>query len=201
MHEEGGERRGYSSPLRERQRMATRRLILEAVAGLVAEGAIHTFTVHDVAARAGISYASVYRHFPTREALLHGAYELAAEVVRDEVPENPRELAEVPGWIAASMRVFERYGVMVQALPAMTAALRLAPPSQRGRDELLEALVQKTSPGMPPDRARVVGSILRYLASAQAWATLRGRFELGEDDTIEAVTWALEVLIREVEGK
>lgn len=198
MAEDKAEGRPYSSPLRDRQREETRRLIVEAVAGLLAEGELHTFSVQDVADRAGVSYASVYRHFPTRESLLEGTYEWASEVVAPRAQLPPRTLEDLPDWIGGSLPLFEEHRELNQALLLLMGALNLQPPAQRHRDEMVEDLVREDAPGLARSRARQVAAVLRFLAGSQTWATLRHRFGLNADETAEALRWALEALIRDV---
>jgi AcrR family transcriptional regulator len=197
-----GEGRTYSSPLRDKQREETRRLIVEAVAGLLAEGAIHTLSVQEVADRAGVSYASVYRHFPTREALLEGTYEWASEVIAGEIGEaRPGHVEDLPDWIGHSLPHFERYPDVSQALLVLMGALNLQPPARRARDELLEDLVRRDAPGLSPDRVRPVAAVLRFLAGSHAWATLRQRFGLTPEEAATALRWAVDVLVREVRAE
>lgn len=198
MSGEHGDGRSYSSPLRDRQREETRRLIVEAVAALLAEGQIQTFSVQDVADRAGVSYASVYRHFPTREALLEGTYEWASEMIGAETTVRPGSLEDVPDWIGQSLPLFERYPDVSQALLVLMGALNLQPPARRARDEQLERLVREDAPGVSEDRVRPVAAVLRFLAGSHAWATLRQRFGLTPEEAEAAIRWALDVLIRDI---
>lgn len=198
MGDDKAEGRSYSSPLRERQREETRRLIVEAVAGLVADGELHTFSVQDVADRAGVSYASVYRHFPTRESLLEGTYEWASEVMAAEASLSPDRLEDLPDWIGQSLPRFEEHREVSQALLVLMGALNLQPASRRSRDDVVGALVRADAPGLPARRTRQVAAILRFLAGSHAWATLRQRFGLDAEETAEALRWALDVLVRDV---
>lgn len=143
-------RQPYSSPPRSRQQEATRRLILEAVAGLVMEGRIHTFSVQDVADRAGISYASVYRHFPTREALLEAVYEWSSEAARSQMPPFPRTLDEIPTWVESLIPVFEQHAAVGQAMMVIMSALNIRPASQQQRDRAIEDLVAEGVPHLSP---------------------------------------------------
>ena len=61
--------------LREEQRELTRRTILSAVLDLVAEGSMGELSVPLVAARSGASVATIYRYYPTKDALLSAAAE------------------------------------------------------------------------------------------------------------------------------
>jgi AcrR family transcriptional regulator len=61
--------------LREEQRALTRGKILSAVLDLVAEESMGELRVPLVAARSGVSVATIYRYFPTKDALLNAAAE------------------------------------------------------------------------------------------------------------------------------
>jgi AcrR family transcriptional regulator len=61
--------------LRDQQRELTRRTILSAVLDLVAEGSMGELSVPLVAARSGASVATIYRYYPTKDALLSAAAE------------------------------------------------------------------------------------------------------------------------------
>ncbi|SFH09160.1 transcriptional regulator, TetR family [Desulfotomaculum arcticum] len=192
------ETRSYSSPLRDRQREYTRRLIMEAVASFVTEGSIHTFSVQDVADRAGISYASVYRHFPTREALLEEMYEWASELAGSLMPAAPSVIEEIPAWIDKSIPVFEQHATIIQAVISVLAALNINPESKQRRDELIDKIVDESTPHLSQKVTRRTAAVIRYLAGSQGWVTLRRQFGLDAEDTAAALTWALEVLIRDL---
>jgi AcrR family transcriptional regulator len=61
--------------LREEQRELTRRKILSAVLDLVAEESMSELSVPLVAERSGVSVATIYRYYPTKDALLNAAAE------------------------------------------------------------------------------------------------------------------------------
>jgi AcrR family transcriptional regulator len=60
----------YASRRRPQRSQATRAKIVAAVRDLLAEGSFHESTVEAVAARAGVSRATLYQHFGTREGLV-----------------------------------------------------------------------------------------------------------------------------------
>ena len=63
----------YTSPLRDRQKAETRELILRAVGRRLEAGGVEELSFAEVAAEAKVGERTVYRHFPTKEALL-GAF-------------------------------------------------------------------------------------------------------------------------------
>lgn len=60
----------------------TRRKIIDATFGVHAEQGIVDARLADVAQRAGVSLATVYRHFPALEDLVNACGELTADIVR-----------------------------------------------------------------------------------------------------------------------
>jgi AcrR family transcriptional regulator len=60
----------YVSRRRPQRSQATREKIVGAVRDLLAEGTFHESTVEEVAARAGVSRATLYQHFGTRLGLV-----------------------------------------------------------------------------------------------------------------------------------
>jgi AcrR family transcriptional regulator len=195
------ETRVYSSPLRQRQQESTRQLIMEALADLIAEGRLHTLSVQDVADRAGISYASVYRHFPSREKLFEGLYEWGSERVRSQMPPTPRTLDDVPEWVRKSVAVAYRHAAVNQAVTAILTALDINPDSRRRRDLEVQKLVAVSAPNMSPRLKRQSSAVIRYLAGSQAWATLGQRFGLDAEDTAAALGWVLEAFIRDLKQR
>jgi AcrR family transcriptional regulator len=67
--------RPYTSTLRERQVAQTRELILDAVTTLLADRRADEVATRDIAAAAGVSERTVYRHFPDRDSLLDGCHD------------------------------------------------------------------------------------------------------------------------------
>src|SRR4051812_12543427 len=61
--------------LRDEHRELTRQKVLGAVLELVAEGPMAELSVPMVAKRSGVSVPTIYRYFPTKDALLHAAAE------------------------------------------------------------------------------------------------------------------------------
>lgn len=60
----------YTSRRRPQRTQATREKIVGAVRELLADGTFHESTVEEVAVRAGVSRATLYQHFGTREGLV-----------------------------------------------------------------------------------------------------------------------------------
>jgi len=85
--------------LRDRQKAATREQILRAVARQLEAGALEDLSFAELAAEAGLGERTVYRHFPTKEALL-GAFwawlQVQALTPAKAAPARLRDVATAP---------------------------------------------------------------------------------------------------------
>ena len=198
MSEEKSIRRSYNSPLRRQQLENTRECIVGAVAAIISEGRILNFSVNDVAERAGISYGSVYRHFPTRESLLEALYESVAKIPGQSISLTSLSLDDIPAVAGKTVAVFEENSTILQAFTMALAASNVQPASRRQRDQEFQQMVEESAPHLDPEVIRQVAAIICHLHSSLTWATLRQRFELSAEATADALTWALHTLIRDL---
>lgn len=76
---------GSTVSLRERKKLATRRLLRRAALELVSERGLANVTVEDIAEAAGVSPRTFFNYFPSKEAVLFGGYEERAAALRERV--------------------------------------------------------------------------------------------------------------------
>ncbi|WP_425806770.1 TetR/AcrR family transcriptional regulator [Desulfitobacterium sp. Sab5] len=198
MSEEESNRRSYHSPLRRQQQDITRNQIMKAVAEIINEGRILSFTVKDVSDRAGVSYGTVYRHFPTRESLLETLYEYASEKVGQEFSLKSTSIEELTHVLRKTAEAFEENFTILQAYTMALAANNIQPSSRRERDRKYLEMVAESAPFLAPEVAGQIAAIISHLHSSLTWVTLRQRFELSAEDTTDALTWAIRVLIQDL---
>lgn len=79
--------RRYRSRKRDEGVQLTRRRIIEATMQLHAEQGIVATNWEDIARRAGVSLATVYRHFPSLDELVPACGALAEDFIRPPLPE------------------------------------------------------------------------------------------------------------------
>ncbi|MFF3497078.1 TetR/AcrR family transcriptional regulator [Streptomyces sp. NPDC002795] len=87
-----------------------------------------TVALEAIAREAGVGIGTLYRHFPTREALVEAVYSAELDAVTDAVQPLLRELPPqdaLRAWL-------DRYADLVTAKRAMAGSLTLAPASGRG---------------------------------------------------------------------
>ena len=114
-HRDMSTTRPYESPLRAEQLEQTRLRILEAMADVLADEEVEEVTVPLVAMRARVSVRTVYRHFPTKEALFDafGEWGGAPRLALMSYPETLDELREMA---PAQYRGYEDNAPLMRAL-------------------------------------------------------------------------------------
>jgi AcrR family transcriptional regulator len=185
--------------LRSRQTQLTRDVVLEALAHVIEEQGIADFSVQDVADRAGVSHRTVYRHFPTREALLAALISWGEERVAvlgaAALPQRPDEVAPL---------VRRKFEALDQMAPFVVAALkldqaRLAQAQQSARSgQAMRSALAGISAHLPPDVAEVVICLIRQVGSSRMWLALREEEGIEGGRSADVVGWAIETLLEEL---
>lgn len=141
--------------------------IVKAAMDLAAERGWLAVTMHDVAEAAGVSLADVYRHYPSKDALLAGLGRLVDETVLDRGEIEPDEPAR-DRLFEVLMSRFDALEPYKAGVVAVLGALRRDPsiglmqalPLERSMRWMLEAA------GMPP--RGLIGEI-KVRALAAIW--------------------------------
>ncbi|TMR34326.1 TetR/AcrR family transcriptional regulator, partial [Nonomuraea zeae] len=144
---------GAGRPARADARRNREKLLAAARAAFAA--ADDTVALEAIAREAGVGIGTLYRHFPTREALVEAVY--GAEL-DDVTTSAPALLAELPP--EAALRAWmDRYAVFVA--------------TKRGMIDTLRAGWASGTMATPTTRERVVGAIATILAEGARTGTLR----------------------------
>lgn len=177
-----------SGPYRARGRSdrsrRTRDRIKQAVHELLAEGGFHTAAVEEVAARAGVSRATLYQHFRSRIELV--------DAICETFDENPAllrlretvELADAGEALAETLALTVRFwssenGVLSQLYgvaavdPAAGALVERQRTDRRGEYDRLVGNLKRTGrlgDGVTPERAL---ALLMMLSSYESYRELR----------------------------
>ncbi len=184
--------RQYDNTLRQRQAEATRTRILEAVRDLLVESP-ESLQIPEIAARAGVSEPTVYRHFPNRDALLDAAADAVS--ARSGAPPLPRTPEEIPVAAIAVARYFDRNASWIRAALSepMARPLRMA-----GRKRRLDSLRKAAAPAvahLPPAERTVALAAFGTIARGETWDCLTREFGLSSDDAGRAMSWILRALV------
>ncbi len=183
--------------LRERQARAVRARIRAAFIALVGERGPDGFPLTEVARRAGISERTLYRHYPSRDAIVDG-------IEANEVARMEAELPRHSGWeamlepsshpVADTFRVFDSNADLVKAMRALRAA-GVRNEASYARTEQLRQMVASIE-GVPAEAVDQLVGLVRLLSASDGWARLtEPDLQLGATRAGDAAEWAIRVLI------
>jgi len=188
-------REGGDETLRDAHKRATHERIVRAVADLVAEAHPALVSVPAVAKRAGVGVATVYRYFPTKEALL----DASAMVLGDD--------GKVTSLDAYPTSFGELTGVLAEQFAAIAGNIgparnQLASPLGRQlrhvRWEAKQVAMTKALCGSGIDPASPEGqrfaAVADVLTSSTAVLEMHDKAGLPIDVAADHVLWALSVL-------
>lgn len=184
-------------PLRAGHRRATRDRIVRAVAALVTEEHPAAISVPAVARRAGVGVATVYRYFPTKEALLDAASLVGSEEARAVHGPLPTTFDELAALLPSAWREIagDHLGLARNQL-ASAAGREL----RRRRWEQKQASTRTAleRAGLDPDTpaAERLAAVADVLTSSTALLELHDKAGIPVDDAAAHVLWALSVLVR-----
>ena len=178
--------------------------ILLALTELVLEGGLSHFSVQEVADRAGVSHRTVYRHFPTRQALLSGIVEwVENEVKRLGVDEAPGDTEKVTEQVAKKFEIFDQISEPMEAAIrfAIGCCLKAGPREER-TNAMRQQLAEILDGTADAREGELVFAVVRLLASSRAWLTMREDSDIDGSDAGLVSSWAIRTLIEAVlEGR
>ena len=179
--------------LRERQAAVIREAILDALADRLDSDDPDDIAMPQVAEQAGISLRTLYRYFPTREAMF--------DAVGDHVVGRlglPRQIEGADDIVPVFLESARRGAQSPRLVRAMlwTRPGRRARSSHRRRrvDAITAALTEVTS-HLPSAEARRREGAIVYLASLPAWITVSEEYGLSAEDARLGIAWALDTLV------
>jgi AcrR family transcriptional regulator len=179
--------------LRDQHHELTRELILRSVADHLETGEPPEITVPDVAAAAGVSVRTVYRHFASREELIAAAADWISErVLTTPFPQTVDEFAA--NW-AAGAKSFDAHPNLVRAMAISRAGNMVRSARRARRLEGMRQALRDVSGNLPTADQRRAEAIFGYLINMLAWVTMRDENGFSGEQTGEAVGWAIQVLL------
>jgi AcrR family transcriptional regulator len=183
-------RRHYDSPLRRARAEETRTRILDASTALAHEATVWNWrdvTIPAVAARAGISERTVYRHFASErhlhDAMMH-RLEQDAGVSYEGIALH--DVAAVTARVFSSLPSF--------AVPAPVMRDEAFADSDLRRRGALRAAMQDVGADWPADRREMAAAVLDVLWVPTAYERLVATWGFTPADATQALTWAIELI-------
>ncbi len=178
--------------LREAKADLVRTRVVQGVASLLDAGRPLTFK--EVAEEAGVPERTVYRHFPTRAALLAAVFEWTNGQIGFDGP-RPTTEQGVVALVRQAFRGFDDLAPVVRQMliePDGRRA-RLADVAERRRAAV--ELVRNEVPGLDRSTAVRVAAAVQVLTVAATWQSLHEYWDLDGADAGETSALAIELLL------
>jgi AcrR family transcriptional regulator len=186
----------YSSPLRDEQKQRTHERILEAAAEQLLEEGLEELSLPRAAKRARVSVPTVYRHFPTQEALMRELTEwVGSRININEVPENVDEFTE---WVPRLFAHWDENEALIRARLLSAVHRQIHREAGHRKDEAIEKAMEDVTAHLDPLDARRACALVRLLVSGAAWEMMRDSWDLTGEEAGEALAWAISVLVAEL---
>jgi AcrR family transcriptional regulator len=189
----------YELTGRTQQKARTRRAVVEAARGLLAQGV--TPTVEQAADAAAVSRTTAYRYFPNQRALLVATFPQlpAPSLLPDHAPQDP--VARLEATAAALARL------VVEHEPELRAQLRLslepdggerrALPFRTGRAIVwIEEALAPLRGRMPEPELRRLVLAIRCAVGIEALVWLTDIAGVSREEAVEIMCWSARALLR-----
>jgi len=183
----------------ERKRQVTRDAVLDAVVEVFRDRGFE-FSVQEVADRAGLAHRTVYRHFPTRDALIDGVAERFEASFAERGFTEGDSVDEVVERTDARFAWFDSEPDLVHAvaIKMLATGQRTAPSRRRG--ERMRALIRESYPNLPADEFEAAFVALRALIGVVGWHLLTSE-GVASDVAARTVRRMVEVALADLESR
>lgn len=188
----------YRSPLRRAQAEGTRTRIVEAMAGLLTDGdGPEAITYKSVAAAADVTEMTVYRYFPSREALLEGLWSWL----------NTR-IAPGVGMPASEAALTEQLGPLFEGFDRVAPQIRASLFTPQGREmrasldgerqRAFLAALDDAARGLDARTRRRAAAAIQLLHSAYAWLSMREQWGLDATEAADVSAWVIRLVLADL---
>jgi hypothetical protein len=182
--------------LRDAHKDLTRERILQAAIDCLNDEDLEQLTVEGVAAKAGVTKRTIYRHFATREDMLAACWPMMQKMVGLPGTGNFEDTAA--GLMAMPMKLFPNFDkqpgiVRASAYSRAGRELRIRVNDRRKASFLKAA--KEARPDLDDAEALRLAATIQLLCSAFAWSVMRDFWGLTGEQSGRAVTDALKILL------
>ena len=180
----------YRSKLRAKQAQETRARILDATTPLMARG-VARLSIPAVAREAGVSVATVYRHFATKQQLIEAIYPHVMRRAAINQPPPPRSMSELPDGVRWYLAHLDSLDDQARAAMASGASNEMRRASMPKRVAVFRELADSIEPKLAEadrDRLARLVMVLTQSSSLRMWHDLLG---LSVDEVADEVDWVV----------
>ena len=184
--------------MRERQTAQTRELVLDAVTELIGDRRVDEVTTREIAAAAGVSERTVYRHFPDREALLEGLSGRMQDLDGVKPAAGFRSIDDVAPATVRLMAALEENYATARAEAVFNADPRRFAADTQANTRQLRELVSRELPDLDERDQLRIAAVIRCLVSSQAWLRMREEFGIPGTESGPVLAWVIDIIFRDL---
>lgn len=182
-----------TSPLRTAHRDLTRSRILDAGIELLKNEDLDALKLADIAAAAGVTERTLYRHFATREALMKALWpRLQARVGAQGFPASAADLVEAPRWLFPN---FDREDGAVRASLFSPAGRELRRALNPERQAAIRQAVRAVRPDLKGPALTRLCAVIHLIGGAYGWAVMKEAWDLEGAEAGRAASEATQLLL------
>ncbi len=186
----------YVSPLRQQYTAQTRDRILDAAIDGLKEGDLEGLTIAKVAADAGVTERTVYRHFKTREDLIKAVWpRMGARLGIAGLPQTVEALLAAPG------RIYPRFDAEAGAVRASmysAAGREIRATANPVRHHTMTGLVAQARPELDEAARRRRAAVIQIIGSSHGWACFKDYWGMDTEEAARAASEAIAILLGEM---
>jgi AcrR family transcriptional regulator len=189
------ETRSYSSPLRAEQAEATKARILDAAVRLLVEEEPATLSMNQVAEQAGVALRTVYRYFPTRDALFDGVVEwIGQRISGDGGRPAITSVDDFGAFTPVAFATVAGLEPLYRALMATQAGRASHVRNNAIRRDEIRGAIAEVTVGLDDDAIERAAAAIHLITSSHTVLFMHDYWGFDVSATAEASTWALRVL-------
>jgi AcrR family transcriptional regulator len=183
----------YDSPLRQEQKEATRRRILDAAGRLMVDRGLEDLSFTAIAKEAGVKERTVYRHFPNKSMLLEGLWGwYQCRINYGPIAETEQDLLEKP---LRTFVGFDENDKLTRALWSSPQGREFRLSNVEQRKAGIKKAIADATRHLPPRQAKWLAAAIHVLYSGAAWSTMKDYWGLSGTDAGRASALAIELLL------
>lgn len=184
----------YDSPLRAAQKEETRRRILDAAGRLIETQSPAGLSFGAIAREAGVQERTVYRHFPTKDALMAALWQwLDPRIGARSFPASEADLVALP---LSVFPAFDEHEHLVRAMWTTPQGRDIRLAANPKRKAAMRAAVAAAVEGLAPGEAAAITAAAQLLYSAAAWMTMKDYWGMDGTAAGRASSLALSLLLK-----
>lgn len=178
--------------LRDRHSDETRKVILDAMVEQLVDTGAFEFSMFELARRANVSARTIYRHFPTREAL----FDALSVRVNEQIGfhEYPTTLPGAQQLVRELFPSFDRNRQLVLAQMETRKGREFRSHARQARTAAIAKAVNEMAPHVEEKLRLGCVAAISCLMSSDAWLRLHLNLNMDGQQSGEAIAWAIGAL-------